>query len=167
MDKNCMKMKTANRKYDAPEIEEETMIDDWIESEDDENGESNIDLSFMNEHILTYNKSYELPDGKYTMLIEDAYLDRSENGIPLFRWTLQVIDDDQYEGTRIYRQNTLCDSKKSIERFLKDLRIVQIVLKKADYIKSVDFKRRLIGIKLRVQVVTKNETTQYYLLKKV
>lgn len=160
-------MKTASGKYDAPEIEEETIINDWIESEEDETVESDIDLSFMNEHIQTFNRNSEPPDGKYTMLIKDAYLDQTESGIPLLRWNLQVIDDGQYAGTLIYRHNTLCDSEKSIALFLKDLRICQIVLQEADYIKSFDLKRRLIGMKVQVQVFKKEETTQYYLLKKV
>lgn len=122
-----------------------------------------MDLSHLNQYL----KSDELPPGQYKMIVDDVWLDYSEQGIPLFHWKMTVTDNEEYEDLVVYRHNTLKDSLNAIQQFKNDLKTCGIKIKNMNEIQKPEFMGKLIGLKLLVQVVKKNENTVYYLQRKL
>ena len=159
------------RQNDLPRIasliDGEIPTQDWSPFEVDQEEDAGIDLNFMDKYIEKFNESISLPNGTYTMIVDDIFLKQSEHGIHQFHWILHVVNNEKFEDVSIERINTLTDNEKPVNLFLQDLRICRVNIHHFSEINDNHLRSQIVGAELCVQVARKDGKVQYYLQRRI
>lgn len=120
---------------------------------------NDIDLAQFEDAYTHAPATDTIPDGKYQVSVERVELTRAKRtGNPMLLWRLKILNSE-YAGRIMFRQNMLM-TPENIKWLKHDLVLCGLILGK---LSELPLKlEQLLGIKLEISKVTKNEIENVY-----
>ena len=127
-----------------------------------ENDEQEIDLSALDHDYAeapVEDRSQEVPDGRYQVLVERVYLTKARStGNPLLRWTLRILGPT-HSGRLLFRNNVML-SKENLRWLKSDLHTCGLELGRlSDLANQLE---SLLDVRLEVVKRTRGDNVSVY-----
>jgi hypothetical protein len=103
----------------------------------------------------------DVPDGLYNTVIEKLELTTSQSGNPMLKWTLNIVDDVQHTGRKLFRNNMIV-SPENLRWLKTDLDHAGLSIIRVSELHNPVVREQLIGVKLQVQKKTKTVNGEIY-----
>lgn len=107
----------------------------------------------------------EIPDGIYSVVVDEVELTESSTGYPMFKWQLRILGGD-YNKRLLWKNSVITPNPKTMKFLKRDLATCGCYPKSIDDLNDFELLETLLGVELQIKKEKKGEYDNIYFQKR-